>query len=144
VIRTQGFSCWCTAPLSVCAKIPLFRPPPASLSICRAQNAECVALFPAPLPRPGFYGRSLLEYSSCVPATACPGIDAVAVEELYSTLLQSGLPGAIQVHALVEEFFAAAGNFTANNTVVRCPRTPSNLLLLEAPPALRCCSSSCS
>ncbi len=92
---------------------PHSHPPP--------QNADCVALFPAPLPRPGFYGRSLLEYSSCVPASACPGVDAAVVKQSYSALLQSGPTGAAQVQALVEEFFAVAGRLRGNSTAVCGP-----------------------
>jgi hypothetical protein len=89
------------------------------------QNAECVGLFPAPLPRQGFFTRSLQEYGSCVPAAACPGVDAGAVTASYRVLLESHSP---QVAALVEHFFLVASrNSTASqNTSVRCP--PSSRL----------------
>jgi hypothetical protein len=54
-----------------------------------AQNAECVALFPAPLPLPGFYASSLTEFPACVPSIACPGMDAPAVASAYTQLLGS-------------------------------------------------------
>jgi hypothetical protein len=115
--------CWfhrmCPTPPAVCRPLPV---PNASST----QNAECVALFPAPLPRPGFFALSLQQYGSCVPASACPGVDAPAVASAYARLLGAGPAGAGQVVALVEQFFlAAAANATSTNTSVRCPRARS-------------------
>jgi hypothetical protein len=61
------------------------------------QNAECVALFPVPLPRPGFYSASLTSFSSCVPASACPGVDAQRVAASLRALLQGGVSEQRQV-----------------------------------------------
>lgn len=54
------------------------------------QNAACVAMFPVPLPLPGFYSSSLTSFSSCVPASACPGVDAQLVSATFRALLQGG------------------------------------------------------
>jgi hypothetical protein len=55
-----------------------------------AQHAECVALFPQPLPMPGFYAASLTTFISCVPADACPGVSASAVAAAFSDPVASG------------------------------------------------------
>ena len=55
-----------------------------------SQNAACVALFPVPLPLPGFYSASLTSFSSCVPASACPGVDAQLVSTAFRALLLGG------------------------------------------------------
>jgi hypothetical protein len=80
-----------------------------------------VALFPAPLPRPGFFGDSLAQFSSCVPVAACPGVDAAAVSALYRGLLAGGPAGAALVEAIVQQFFAVAAgaNASSPNTTVR-------------------------
>ena len=54
------------------------------------QNAVCVPLFPVPLPKPGFFSTSMTSFSSCVPASACPGVDAQLVSASYSALLLGG------------------------------------------------------
>ncbi len=55
-----------------------------------SQNAECVELFPVPLPKPGFYAESARSLSACVPPTACPGVDPAAVRTAYQRLLDTG------------------------------------------------------
>ena len=93
------------------------------------QNAECLLLFPVPLPRPGFYGQSLVQFTSCVPAGACPGVDAAMVTAQYRSLLAGGPGTAAQLRALLQQFFqvttAASANATRNASVsggcaVRC------------------------
>ena len=51
------------------------------------QNADCVSLFPAPLPHPGYYPVSLTDFVACIPASACPGIDAAGVQ-IHDDLLE--------------------------------------------------------
>lgn len=55
------------------------------------QNAECVALFPLPLPRPGFFANTWQNFTSCVPASACPGVDSTAVQAAFTTPALSGV-----------------------------------------------------
>jgi hypothetical protein len=50
-------------------------------------NAQCIGLFPMPLPLPGFYPLSLTEFAACVPVKACVGVDADAVGALFRALL---------------------------------------------------------
>lgn len=86
-----------------------------SLSWC--QRAECIDLFPVPLPKPGFYPSptSFTEFEACVPSTACPGVDAAAVADAYSVLLASVASGSRDMgtllDALLNEFVGlGAGN----------------------------------
>jgi hypothetical protein len=76
------------------------------------RNADCVALFPAPLPRPGFYAVSLSDLQSCVPASACPGVDVDVVVTAYDRMLKEH-PEALE--ALFQGFAAlrTASNATA-------------------------------
>jgi hypothetical protein len=69
------------------------------------QNAECVALFPLPLPKPGFYADSMTKFVSCVPAAACPGVNASAVAAAFSIPAASGALRCVpfsNLHAPVE------------------------------------------
>ncbi len=61
------------------------------VDVCIAQNAACVALFPIPVPLPGFYSTSLTQFSSCVPASACLGVDVQRVTASFSSLLLGGV-----------------------------------------------------
>jgi hypothetical protein len=94
------------------------------------RNAVCLAMFPVPLPLPGFFALSLSELQSCVPVTACPGVDALEVEEMYARLLLREDHAAL--HTLLDGFAvlveeAIDGNSTdvvVNGTVrVQPPRT---------------------
>ncbi len=69
-----------------CWFVPVPAPPFLSVSPYHAvlQNAVCVDLFPLPLAQPGFYPGSFDEFASCVPAAACPGVDADTVAEAFS------------------------------------------------------------
>ncbi len=82
------------------------------------QNAECLLLFPVPLPRPGFYSQSLAQFTSCVPAAACPGVDAVLVAAQYRSLLAGGPAAAPQLEAMLRQFFHVTdANATRNASV---------------------------
>ncbi len=78
------------------------------------QNAECLLLFPVPLPRPGFYSQSLAQFTSCVPAAACPGVDAVLVTAQYRSLLAGGAGTSLQLDAILRQFFQVASAASAN------------------------------
>jgi hypothetical protein len=89
------------------------------------QNAECLLLFPVPLPRPGFYSQSLAQFTSCVPAAACPGVDAVLVAAQYRSLLAGGPASAPQLEAMLQQFFLVAdANATRNASVGGCEPAP--------------------
>jgi hypothetical protein len=60
-----------------------------------------VALFPVPLPKPGYYAASLTDLQACVPLTACPGVDTGAVQEAYQRLLSAGGDGIEQLLQLL-------------------------------------------
>ena len=62
-----------------------------ALSFAYLQSAECVALFPLPLPKPGFYAESMTKFVSCVPTAACPGVNASAVAAAFSIPAASGV-----------------------------------------------------
>ncbi len=96
-------------PLSSCAV------PAVAGSPC-VQNAECLLLFPVPLPRPGFYSQSLARFTSCVPAAACPGVDAVLVTAQYRSLLAGGAGTSMQLDAMLRQFFQVASAASANAT----------------------------
>jgi hypothetical protein len=68
--------------------MPLSDPRVASSPTC-VQNAECIALFPVPLPKPGYYAASPRDMIACVPPAACPGLDPGAVQEAYQRLLDA-------------------------------------------------------
>jgi hypothetical protein len=57
----------------------------------------------------------MVEFSSCVPASACPGVSADAVSASYRGLLASGVAGVPVLHALIERFFVAAAAFNASS-----------------------------
>jgi hypothetical protein len=81
-------------------------PPPPHLthpllSLPLQQNAQCVSMFPVPLPRAGFYAASILDFKACVPPVACPGVDAEAVSAEYTKLL-AGSPD--EARALLSRF----------------------------------------
>jgi hypothetical protein len=59
-------------------------------SLLSLQNAECVALFPLPLVRSGFFSLSMTKFVSCVPAAACPGVDAAMIVSAFSERIASG------------------------------------------------------
>ncbi len=80
------------------------------------QNAECLLLFPVPLPRPGFYSQSLALFTSCVPAAACPGVDAALVATQYHMLVAGGPTSAPQLEAMLQQFFRAATAGSTNAT----------------------------
>jgi hypothetical protein len=61
----------------------------AVASSCIQQNAECVNMFPVPLPRPGYFASSLTELQACVPPAACPGVTPTVVDAAYQQLLGS-------------------------------------------------------
>jgi hypothetical protein len=91
---------------------------PAVAHAFYVQNAECLLLFPVPLPRPGFYSQSLAQFTSCVPAAACPGVDAVLVAAQYRSLLAGGPAAAPQLEAMLRQFFHVAdANATRNASV---------------------------
>jgi hypothetical protein len=45
-------------------------------------------MFPVPLPLPGYFGKSLTDFQSCVPAQACPGVDSGAVQKAVTQQLE--------------------------------------------------------
>jgi hypothetical protein len=90
-------------------------PPQAAPCLPCLQNAECLLLFPVPLPRPGFYSQSLAQFTSCVPAAACPGVDAATVAAQYRSLLAGGPVVAAQLKALLQQFFAVAASANASD-----------------------------
>jgi hypothetical protein len=85
---------WCGACL-LCENVTSRRSPWAFICILLSleswmQNADCVALFPMPLPRPGFFATSLTKMESCVPAAACPGVNSSAVSATFSKPVAAG------------------------------------------------------
>ena len=69
-----------------------------------------------PLPRPGFYPLTLTEFSACVPASACLGVDSSAVRGLLQQLMSpSASPGDLQ--ALLWSFLHTSSNIVGNHTV---------------------------
>ncbi len=86
------------------------------LPVC-LQNAECLLLFPVPLARPGFYSQSLAQFSSCVPAAACPGMDAALVNALYQGLLVGGSATGPQLNAILQQFFSVFGSGNSSGAV---------------------------
>jgi hypothetical protein len=74
-----------------------------------AQNAACVAMFPAPLPRPGFFGTSLTDFEGCVPAAACPGVDERDVEAAVQRQLAGSASDRAALEAAIEAFLAGPG-----------------------------------
>ncbi len=56
-----------------------------------------MALFPVPVPLPGFYSTSLTQFSSCVPASACPGVDVQRVTAALRNLMMGGVEELRQV-----------------------------------------------
>jgi hypothetical protein len=96
------------------------------------QNSECLPLFPVPLPRPGFYGQSLTQFTSCVPAAACPGVDAAFVSSLY----QAATP--MQRTAMLQQYFSVAYSANAtSNFSVGAPRQA------RARPSCMCSHAAC-
>jgi hypothetical protein len=79
--------------LAICCHVLLL----LLLAVCIAQNAACVALFPVPVPLPGFYSTALTQFSSCVPASACLGVDVQRVTASFSSLLLGGVEELRQV-----------------------------------------------
>lgn len=68
------------------------------------QNAECVDMFPIPLPRPGYYPATLTDFVACVPPAACPGVEPVGVQAAYTRLLGTGGP---DLDNLLQRFYAS-------------------------------------
>jgi hypothetical protein len=68
-------------------RTPYQVPLPPSPPVPTPQNAECVDMFPVPLPRPGYYPATLTEFVACVPSAACPGVDTTSVQSAYARLL---------------------------------------------------------
>lgn len=68
----------------------------------RHQNAECIELFPVPLPLPTFFSQSLTVFVSCVPPVACPGLDSAAVIERYNGGKGNGTGAEAALLTLVE------------------------------------------
>lgn len=91
------------------------------------QNAVCLAMFPAPLPRPGFVGTTLTSFQSCVPALACPGVDASAVDAVVAKQLAGSSSDRSVFDSVVEDFMAAQppSNFSgqANSSAVFAQRS---------------------
>ncbi len=84
--------------------------------LASSQNAECLHLFPVPLPRPGFYSQSLVQFTSCVPAEACPGVDTALVDAQYRSMLVGGPDVSLRLDALLQHFFSVT-NVTRNESV---------------------------
>ncbi len=95
------------------------------LTVCIAQNAACVALFPVPVPLPGFYSTSLTQFSSCVPASACLGVDVQRVTASFSSLLLGGVEelrqvgGRLVLH--VQEPRVSESSLNADLVTLPCP-----------------------
>ena len=113
------------------------------------QNAACVALFPAPVPLPGYYGLSLTNFQSCVPASACLGVDASAVQAVVTQQL-AGSPGSSgSLHTVYDSFMAltlphsnaSTGHQNGSNAVSTLRRLPLALFhLLHLVPSMMCSS----
>jgi hypothetical protein len=73
-------------------------------------NAQCVALFPVPLPLPGFYPVSLAEFIACVPQVACAGVDVEEVRALVAQLRQGPGANASFLDLSLTQFYASDRN----------------------------------
>jgi hypothetical protein len=90
------------------------------------QHASCLAYFPAPLPLPGFYETSLIDFTSCVPEDACPGIDVESVSTLFTKLLARETQEDAQILAALQQAFLDVGaNFSSNSVSAPFPTSAS-------------------
>ena len=86
------------------------------LELESSQHAACVAMCPVPLPRPGYFGVTLTEFQSCVPAVACPGVDAAAVEAAMSMQLAGGAGGTpTELESWLDAFVTKSLHNTSND-----------------------------
>ena len=73
-------------------------------------NAQCLAYFPTMLPLPGYYPSSATTFVACVPASACPGVDAAVVQASLASA------DAADVHHILDTFFANGSDVIGNVT----------------------------
>ncbi len=137
---TQCSNPSCCGPPPPPLLVPLVIPTlfPASPLSRRPQNAECVALFPVPLPKPGYYAASPRDLLACVPPAACPGVDPDAVREAYQRLLDAGGDGIDQLLRLfnatgVSLVRAAVARGSANNASTPQCRSPRGAMTVHNP-----------
>lgn len=99
-------------------------------------SAQCVGLFPVPLPLPGFYPVSLTEFLACVPTTACAGVDVAEVRAMLAAS-QSSADASRVLERVLTQFLELRVGASGNSTVCLCVHCACAATRLGGPPLPR-------